>query len=1015
MSNDPLQEAIAASFQDRVARKGLLPTPRACAHSTHCVVEGPTDQGPSGQPSTKEQEQDHADKNGEQATAAPAPRYNIDDCIRELSAAKPAQLPHICDPVGDTWIFIDPPAKQPEQTRVDYEEYRRKFEQPYRMDSARLSRASPFFRDRLAPSAQYRTLRRRRLVGQLPPEIKYVLDLTPPSEGDDAVYLTASLCCPEGVRFWNQAGDIWQISDSLVGGHEEYHSREEGDFRKLIASPLEYSPIGHRSAIERVLAAIQGMNVRLDSAVKVWMMTVIAEHYRIAQSTCAFLTDSLLTWLRAEPNFYFLEINPEISLRIGKIIGNENLYRDAFAILVGEEALDSLVQERLPSSQKQTFSTCGRRKVDLPEELVQRIEYASKAFIERNVSDFDRMIDREMLWLEELPTIKRLATVTDHDLVPIAISLKVIAKCYLRHILLYVLCNRGGSFTGLRLPNSTGELLLPQMKRVNSWNHLSFKERLFTRTFWTTVNDEMLTLRHNAEHMAPHKVIPGKEDIIARSLQEQYVASYSVNDHPFYLQDHLLEVAAKGQAILGRKASTSTHFETRLAQQCSDPLEIAGQIESEGPGKRLPFRIASQQPGENSSSYDDRLLEGILAPPPNQHQYENSVAYPNVEGEANQVIAAQSFMTRHNSRMPKRGPTRDQIAARMERFREEQERIDGQQDQAWMDWKAHMDGQGKDLMDDINASNTGRSFTNDIQSDTTAPDDERPFPWEWDGDMTDTDSPTLGQSPQNEPPEANPEVFPFRPSRSPPCTPFFDVKQFLREVASHVSKVANQKLSSADAGPRGDPYHPGVINTLTSLDESEWKYCPLEFGGYDDGTGAVFSDDIMEAMPDAGFSTAGPSIHTGGSTYSSADSNEFDMLSDAGSSAGTINTSTAVADGYSDQLDRHRTYATSSVGGHSDDLEMDAAASDDEVRMARQQIQALEFTEAADAKAAAAAQAAADKGKQRADAIDSDYSDLFGDVDPADDDDDGDNAQDYDSDDTERGDGFELIWRGVCG
>ena len=1007
MSKDPLQEAIAASFQHRVARKGLWLNLRACAHATYCVVDGPPDQGPSGQPSTKEQEQDHADKNGEQTTTTPPPRYNIDDCIRELSAAKPAQLPHICDPVGDTWIFIDPPAKQPEQTRVDYEEYRRKFEQPYRMDSDRLSRASPYFRDRLAPSAQYRTLRRRRLVGQLPPEIKYVLDLTPPSEGDDAVYLTASLCCPEGVRFWYQAGDIWQISDSLVGGHEEYHSREEGDFKKLVASPLEYSPIGHRSAIERVLAAVQGMNVRLDSAVKVWMMTVIAEHYRIAQSTCAFLTDSLLTWLRAEPNFYFLEINPEISLRIGKIIGNENLYRDAFAILVGEEALDSLVQERLPSSQKQTFSTCGRRKVDLPEELVQRIEYASKAFIERNVSDFDRMIDSEMLWLEHLPTIRRLATVTDHDLVPIAISLKVIAKCYMRHLLLNVLCNRGESFTGLRLPNSTGELLLPHMKRRKSWSHLSLKERLFTRTFWTTIDDEIHWRGQSAEHVGPH--FSGNEDIIARSLQEQYVASYYVEDHPIYRQGHLLEVAAKGQAILGRKATTSTHLETRLAQQCSDPIEIAGHIESAGPGKRLPFRIASQQSEGSPPSYDHGLLDGMLAPPPNQHQYETSVAYPNVEGEANPINAAQSFMTRHDSRMPHRGPSRDQIAARMERLREDQERIDGQQDQAWMDWKAHMDGQGKDLMDDINASNTGRPFTDDIQSDTTVPGDERPFPWEWDGDMTDTDSPTLGQSPRSEPPKANSEVFPFRPSCSPPCTPFFDVKQFLREAASHVSNVAHQKLSSADAGPRGDPYHPGVINTLTSLDESEWKYCPLEFGGYDDGTGAVFSDDIMEAMPDAGFSTAGPRIHTGGSTYSSADSNEFDMLSDAGSSAGTINTSTAVADGYSDQLDRHRTYATSSVGGHSDDLEMDAAASDDEVRMARQQIQALEFTEAADAKAAAAAQAAADKGKQGADAIDSDYSDLFGDVDPADDDDDGDNAQDYDSDDTERGDGFELI------
>lgn len=1008
MPTDPLQEAIAASFQDRRAQKGLSQTLGAYPHSTQCIVDVPTDQGSSRQPSTEEQEQSHTVENGEQATTAPPPRYNIDDCIRELSAAKPVQLPHICHPTGDTWIFIDPPAKQPEQNRLDYDEYRRKFEQPYQMDSARLSQASPFFRDRLAPSAQYRTLRRRRLVGQLPPHIKYVLDLTPPSEGDDAVYLTASLCCPEGVRFWYQAGDIWQISDSLVGGQEEYHSREGGDFKKLVASPLEYSPIGHRSAVERVLAAIQGMNVRLDSAVKVWMMTVIAEHLRITQSTCAFLTDSLLTWLRAEPNFYFLEINPEISLRMGKIIENENLYRDAFAILVGEEALDSLVRERLPSSQKQAFSVCGRRKMDLPEELVQRIEYASKAFIERNLSDFDRLIDSEMQWLEDLPTMRRLATYSDQDLMPIAVSLKVVAKCYIRHILLSLLCDRGDSFTSLRLPNSPGEgeLLLPHRKRKTSWNHLSFKERLFTRTYWTTIGDEMQILRQNADHMAPHGFCEN-EDIIARSLQEQYVASYSVGDHPFYGRRHLLEVAAKGQAILNRRASTSTYFETGLAQRCSDPIGTADHVESEIAKKRLPFRTASQQSGENAFSADGGLVDRSYDPLQTENPYEHLLADPDVEGETNPVTATQRSMSGHDSVKPYRGPTRDQIAARMAGYIEEQERIDGQQDQAWMEWKAHMDGQGKELMDDINASKTEAYAYANIPSDATQ-HDERPFPWEWDGDMGDTDSPTLGLSPQNEPPRAKSGVFPLGVScPSPPCDPFFDVRRFLMEAAFHISNAAVHKVAAADAGRRADPYHPGVITTLTSLDESEWKYCPLEFGGYDDGTGAVFSDDIMEAMPDAGFSTAGPSIHTGGSTYSSADSNEFDMLSDAGSSAGTINTSTAVADGYSDQLDRHRTYATSSVGGHSDNLETDAAASDDDVRSARQQIQAFEFTEAADARAAAAAQSAAEKGKLRADAIDADYSDLFGDEDPADDD--GDKASDYDSDDTERGDGFELI------
>lgn len=230
---------------------------------------------------------------------SPAQRVNIEDRIKEMSLQSALELPLVRDPTGDTWVFIDPPPKQPEQDQLDYARYTRRYESPILVKKAvLLKHCTPDptvefnFQTLFGPSAQFRAIRRRKLSDKLrdSPNVKYVIDLTPPTEGDDAVYLTTELCCSEGVRLWYRASEIWSVSETLVGGNEEYTSVRrpssaliekamKGEYNSVnlasdgkplspgevgVPMPLEYSPVRHRSAIERVIAALVGTDPKLD-------------------------------------------------------------------------------------------------------------------------------------------------------------------------------------------------------------------------------------------------------------------------------------------------------------------------------------------------------------------------------------------------------------------------------------------------------------------------------------------------------------------------------------------------------------------------------------------------------------------------------------------------------------------------------------------------------------------------------------------------------------------------------
>jgi hypothetical protein len=213
-----------------------------------------------------------------------------------------------------------------------------------RMDYGKLmDLGSKKIEDMFSPRAQAR-FRRRLDLQQLPPGIEYVLDFTPPSEGSDLADLTAALWLPRMVKLWFLAGlyvpdpvletglgvPTRPLADKAVGailtlGHDdvcnglgckfgtewasdlsltsasgltdyaEWHPKEglPGIVEDNPAARLgfiaswrkveDYCPIRHRVAIIRVLKAINGDDLLLNSAVRLWTVTQVAISLEVPQ------------------------------------------------------------------------------------------------------------------------------------------------------------------------------------------------------------------------------------------------------------------------------------------------------------------------------------------------------------------------------------------------------------------------------------------------------------------------------------------------------------------------------------------------------------------------------------------------------------------------------------------------------------------------------------------------------------------------------------------------------------
>jgi hypothetical protein len=323
----------------------------------------------------------------------------------------------------------------------------------------------------------------------MPRGVKYAIDLTPPSEGDEAVIFMTELSCPMGVRKWAQMQSRWALPQSCVSGQDELEwiitvddptldpivvnaddaiekqdnasrkqqkkrakqarkqagkeakmvdkpehkdsprrvlnwqgdlptlradldpppSYEESEgsqpkavtgqkeseppkkvIKRLPGLPLDYSPTRHRTCLERFLHALEGLDPKLDTAPKLWTYFALAKILQV--STHPAVGDHILVWLYNQSNTMFIEVNPELAYQIGIGLQSRPLCQTSFAILVGEESLmvlESSIKGEIPKRKALTLH--GRNRESLDDTEVQRVEYASKVFLDRMLNEFIKL------------------------------------------------------------------------------------------------------------------------------------------------------------------------------------------------------------------------------------------------------------------------------------------------------------------------------------------------------------------------------------------------------------------------------------------------------------------------------------------------------------------------------------------------------------------------------------------------------------------------------------------------
>ncbi|KAL7784856.1 hypothetical protein V8C37DRAFT_343221 [Trichoderma ceciliae] len=335
---------------------------------------------------------------------------------------------------GDTLVYIDYPDVSRRRSRQTDCYGMTYSSQKLRVHSEKLlATGSAKFAEMLSPTYQFRVQRRRKLTKSLPEGIKYVLDLTPPSEGDDLVFQMTQLSLTPGIIKWWAASALHRVTNWLISGHDDVctcgqqplpgwvvprgqgdqqqnpideaapnNNKPRGNDNQAIVPPTshdliskkihginrpyetpdyrnipDYCPIRHCNSIIRLLMMIEGHDVMLDSANRVWTLVALAKIY----DCTSVVRDPVAQWIMYNDNTKFIEVLPEEALQIGFALELAQITQCAFRILVNELAIKEASTD--PDRDLSRVTVFGRRLGNLDDELRNIIQHAARALVER--------------------------------------------------------------------------------------------------------------------------------------------------------------------------------------------------------------------------------------------------------------------------------------------------------------------------------------------------------------------------------------------------------------------------------------------------------------------------------------------------------------------------------------------------------------------------------------------------------------------------------------------------------
>ncbi|KAI9373369.1 hypothetical protein BJX61DRAFT_383789 [Aspergillus egyptiacus] len=392
---------------------------------------------------------------------------------------------------ADTLAIIDPPSYKPGWSITPWCDQ----SIGHRIHSVNLlATGSSVFKRLFEKKAQERNIKRR---GEPPEGIKYIIDLTPPSTEDDAVLILTELSCPAAIRTWDKSQGRWSRPKS-PSKHDKTAPSKSVEHADL---PEEYSPARHREGIVQILKVLEGQNPDIDSPCKLWTFFALANLYEIA--TLPPIKTRVANWVYEEKNMRFFELHPEIAYRIGKGIQCDYLLRDAFAVLVGEEALLHLANSSAPSPNKPRLTIHGRIRESLEDDDVQRVQYAGESFLSRIIEGFIELTGAEMHWLNNSTMYQNIVNYrpwNEHELKAVN-DLILSLKDFIRASVFVSL----SQYSQTWLPdeealNEASESCetYPTQDFLRAYGRLNAIERIASRTFWTLLTDSRFKL-HDVE------------------------------------------------------------------------------------------------------------------------------------------------------------------------------------------------------------------------------------------------------------------------------------------------------------------------------------------------------------------------------------------------------------------------------------------------------------------------------------------------------------------------------------
>ncbi|KAI1119456.1 hypothetical protein F5Y14DRAFT_3995 [Nemania sp. NC0429] len=387
------------------------------------------------------------------------------------------------------------------------------------MDSEKLrATGSSVFAEKLSPEAQAQV--RRRLDRDAKPHIhtRYVLDLTPPSEGDELASLVVDLSLSYGTRDWWWSHIALRISKFLVSGHDDVcpqhidvfasdmraGSSRRGFSDVMIRGDLDYPetrkiedycPIRHRAAIIRLLMAISYGDLVLNSAPRMITMAMVAK----SLDCVGVVKDHVLSWLLAEPNQNFIDVNTEDALNIAWVYELRAVARVAFRVLVVERAIENPGRD-IAGNTESRQTIFGRPRGSINEEPETCIQHAAQKLRQRAEDLLARLKSDDIntflgikRWPEHDPELCRRLRAHMHD-----VAVDSLAKNDAYQVDL-------AGFTRYRARYVSAADLVPLR---DTYPGLSHAQRILTPWFWSL-------FRTSAESRRPYFGAQAQLDLLA--------------------------------------------------------------------------------------------------------------------------------------------------------------------------------------------------------------------------------------------------------------------------------------------------------------------------------------------------------------------------------------------------------------------------------------------------------------------------------------------------------------------